>query len=172
MKVERQYPNTSPPAKDDCQISPEFWAEFRNASCRVTEDWSGDFAASIYSPVSREKSVVRVYGVSFSKRHLALIYDPEESNVDRASGLTTVEKLSAFARLLAQEQPSPRAAKDYVSEAQVVAWHKSLSPQDQARGFRWLWRAARDAHSPRQVYKKHVLRFVEGRPKGRPRNGD
>jgi hypothetical protein len=62
------------------------------------------------------------------------------------------------------------STSDYVAEKEVVAWFDALAPNDQTRGFRWLWNAVRAAFAPRRVYKKHVLPFVKDRPLGRPKN--
>lgn len=63
--------------------------------------------------------------------------------------------------------PTPPAVAA-VSNAEVDAWYRSLPPQDQARGIRWLIPAAKSHFAPRKVVKKQIEPFVAGRPRGRP----
>jgi hypothetical protein len=61
----------------------------------------------------------------------------------------------------------PSASAQPVTAAEVDAWHRALSPEDQALGHTKLWRKARDDHPGRKLVRKLIDPFVKDRPTGR-----
>lgn len=81
-------------------------------------------------------------------------------------------RISPSASDLLPTAPALKAKKlPTASGAEVDAWFRGLPAGDQARGIRWLWQNAKACFegSGRDVKRKQVEKFVEGRTRGRPR---
>jgi hypothetical protein len=62
--------------------------------------------------------------------------------------------------------PGKRGPPDFSA---FQAWVDALSSHDRARGWRWLYPAAKEHFHPRRVPKEWVLELVRGRDRGRPK---
>jgi hypothetical protein len=152
-------------------LSSEFWDEMLEGA--VIADWdNGEFQARIYRSV-QGNTETRVHGVEFCETDIIAHYGkgvpaptppptfpPSFGRVRPGEMRLSDLKLEQRARL-------PPAA-DPVTPDEADAWYASLAPKEQAMGLRWLHARAKADHPGRQVVRKLIEKFVEGRKTGRP----
>jgi hypothetical protein len=83
-----------------------------------------------------------------------------ERKIEELTAQLVATGLGAPQSALAQDGPS-------VTDAEVRAWHATLSVEDKALGLHKLWRKARDDHPGRKLVRKLVEPFASGRKTGR-----